>query len=64
MEPKSGIHANLAFGVPAATLHLIANRLDKDPKLAGALWDSGWYDARMFACFVISRGGRDVREVG
>jgi 3-methyladenine DNA glycosylase AlkD len=64
VEPKSGIRANLAFGVPAATLHLIAKRLDKNSKLAGALWDSGWYDARMFACFVISRDGRAVREMG
>lgn len=41
-----------AFGVPVAALRVEAKRLGRDHELAAALWASGWYEARMLACFV------------
>lgn len=49
---RYGIVATKAFGVPVGKIQLLARRLGRSQRLAVALWASGWYEARMLACFV------------
>jgi len=49
---RYGIVARRAFGVPVGTLLQLAKRIGKDHDLAAALWDSGWYEARLLAGMV------------
>jgi 3-methyladenine DNA glycosylase AlkD len=46
------IPADKAFGVPVGVLKQLAKRLGRSHELAAALWDTGWYEARMLAAFV------------
>lgn len=41
-----------AFGVPMARIQALAKRLGRDRELAQALWDSGWYEARLLAAYL------------
>jgi len=49
---RYGIVGPRAFGVAMADLQALARRLGRSHALAGALWRSGWYDARLLAAFV------------
>jgi 3-methyladenine DNA glycosylase AlkD len=49
---RYAIVAPKAFGVPVGAIRTIGKRLGTDRDLAAALWDSGWYEARMLAAFV------------
>lgn len=49
---RFGIHADPAFGVSMANIQKLAKQLGRSHELAAALWDSGWYEARMLAAFV------------
>ena len=49
---RYGIEAKRAFGVTMGTLGLLSKRLGKDHTLALALWESGWYEARLLAALV------------
>jgi len=49
---RYGLHAERAFGVPMATLLALRKRLGKDHELSAALWESGWYEARLLAALV------------
>jgi 3-methyladenine DNA glycosylase AlkD len=49
---RYGIPSEKAFGVPVGTLQKLAKRLGRNHDLAAALWDSGWYEARMLAAYV------------
>ena len=49
---RFAIPSERAFGIPVAALRIEAKRLGHDHQLAAALWASGWYEARMLACFV------------
>src|SRR5262245_61579565 len=49
---RFGINANKAFGVSMANIQVLAKRLGRNHALAAALWDSGWYEARLLAAFV------------
>lgn len=49
---RYGIVAKKAFGVSVAALRDRAKRLGKNHDLALALWETGWYEARMLAAFV------------
>jgi len=49
---RYGIRAEHAFGAPMGTLLTLAKRLGKDHDLATALWESGWYEARLLATLV------------
>jgi 3-methyladenine DNA glycosylase AlkD len=40
------------FGVLVANMKVLAKDLGRDHELAAALWDSGWYEARMVASLV------------
>jgi 3-methyladenine DNA glycosylase AlkD len=49
---RYGIVAPKVYGVSMATMKSLAKRLGKDHELALALWDSGWYEARILTSFV------------
>jgi 3-methyladenine DNA glycosylase AlkD len=49
---RYAIVAPRAFGVSVGDLREIGRRLGRDHQLALALWDSGWYEARMLCAFV------------
>jgi 3-methyladenine DNA glycosylase AlkD len=49
---RYGIVAPKSFGVAMGEIQAIARRLGRDHDLAGALWASGWYEARLLASFV------------
>jgi 3-methyladenine DNA glycosylase AlkD len=49
---RYGIEAERAFGVPMGTLLSLSKRVGKDHALATALWESGWYEARLLAALV------------
>jgi len=49
---RYGIEAERAFGVPMGTLLSLSKRLGTDHALATALWESGWYEARLLAALV------------
>ena len=52
MRTRYGIIAPKAFGVSMANIQQLAKALGRDHELAAALWDTGWYEARMLAAFV------------
>lgn len=49
---RFGINAKNALGVSMANVQKLAKRLGRNHELAGALWDTGVYEARMVASFV------------
>jgi 3-methyladenine DNA glycosylase AlkD len=49
---RYGLEAKRVFGVPMGTLLSLSKRLGKDHALAMALWESGWYEARLLAALV------------
>lgn len=49
---RFGITAPRAFGVSMANLKPIAKSIGRDHALAAALWETGWYEARMLATLV------------
>jgi 3-methyladenine DNA glycosylase AlkD len=49
---RYAIPSDKAFGVSVGTLKQMARRLGRNHGLAAALWDTGWYEARMLASFV------------
>lgn len=49
---RYGIVAPKAFGVPVGTMLRFAKQHGKDHALAGELWESGWYEARMLAAMM------------
>jgi len=49
---RYGIKAERAFGVPMGTLLSLKKRLGTDHALSLALWESGWYEARLLAALV------------
>ena len=55
MSSRYGIHLpnpKKAFGVPVGKIQQLARTLGRSHKLAGALWKTGYYEARMLAAFV------------
>ena len=52
MGPRYGIVTAKALGVPMAKMQLVARPLGRNHGLAAALWESGWYEARMVACMI------------
>ncbi len=49
---RFNITAERAFGVSMANIKVLAKRLGRDHELALALWETGWYEARMLTSFV------------
>src|SRR5262245_56470858 len=52
MGPRFGIFAKHAHGVPMAKIQALAQDIGRDHALAGALWKTGLYEARLLAAFV------------
>jgi 3-methyladenine DNA glycosylase AlkD len=52
MLTRYGITAPKAFGISVGVIQQLAKRLGRDHALAGALWETGWYEARMLASFI------------
>lgn len=52
MAPRYGIHAEKAFGVPMRDMKRLGAVLGRDHELALALWETGWYEARIVTSFV------------
>lgn len=50
--PRYGIAAPKAFGVSMAKIQALAKRVGRNHALAQALWDTGWYEARLLASYV------------
>ena len=53
---RYGIVAPKSLGVPMAKIQAIAKRLGVDHELALALWETGWYEARLLCAFVADPG--------
>jgi 3-methyladenine DNA glycosylase AlkD len=49
---RFGITASKAFGVSVANIQRLAGGLGRNHELAAALWDTGWYEARLLTSFV------------
>jgi 3-methyladenine DNA glycosylase AlkD len=49
---RYGIVARRVFGVPMGQLMSLKKRLGTDHDLSLALWDSGWYEARLLAALI------------
>jgi 3-methyladenine DNA glycosylase AlkD len=49
---RFGITASQAFGVSMANIKGLAKSLGRSHELAAALWDTGWYEARLLTSFV------------
>ena len=49
---RYAIVAPKAFGVSVADIRLLGKKLGRDHELAAALWETGWYEARMLTAFV------------
>jgi 3-methyladenine DNA glycosylase AlkD len=49
---RYGIYTDKAFGVTVGDIRMLAKRLGRNHELAEALWNTGWYEARMLAAFV------------
>jgi 3-methyladenine DNA glycosylase AlkD len=54
--PRYGIYVDKALGVTIADIQKVARLLGEDHELAGALWSTGWYEARLLASFVDEAG--------
>ena len=50
--PRYGIITDKAMGVSVGDIRDLGMRLGRDHELAAALWDTGWYEARMLTSFV------------
>jgi 3-methyladenine DNA glycosylase AlkD len=49
---RYGLPTERAMGVPVGAIQTLGKRIGKDQKLAAALWDTGWYEARMLTAYV------------
>src|SRR5262245_28226385 len=52
MLTRYGITAPKAFGVSIAAIQQLAKQLGRDHELAAALWETGWYEARLLTSFI------------
>lgn len=52
MAERYGVIVKKAWGVPMAKILAVAKTCGTDHALAGALWKSGWYEARLLASMV------------
>ena len=49
---RYAIPSDNAFGIQVGVLQKLAKQLGRSHELATALWDTGWYEARMLATFL------------
>ena len=49
---RYNVPSDKAFGVSMKNIQLLAKQLGRDHALAAALWETGWYEARMLTAYV------------
>jgi 3-methyladenine DNA glycosylase AlkD len=49
---RYAIPSERAFGVPMGKIQALAKQLGRDQALADALWETGWYEARMLCAYI------------
>ena len=52
MSKRYGVYTTKAFGVSMSNIQKVARPLGRNHELALALWETGWYEARMLTSFV------------
>ena len=52
MSKRYGIYTSKAFGVSMSNIQKVAKPLGRNHELAAALWETGWYEARMLTSFI------------
>lgn len=52
MSQRYGVYTTKAFGVSMSNMQKVAKPLGRNHELAAALWETGWYEARMLTSFV------------
>jgi 3-methyladenine DNA glycosylase AlkD len=52
MTKRYGVYTTKAFGVSMSNIQKVARPLGRNHELALALWETGWYEARMVTSFV------------
>lgn len=52
MSARYGIFTDKAFGVSMSNIQQVAKPLGRNHELALALWNTGWYEARMLTSFI------------
>ncbi len=52
MSTRYGNYTKKAFGVSMSNIQKVAKPLGRNHELAAALWETGWYEARMLTSFV------------
>lgn len=52
MSERYGVYTPRAFGVSMSNMQKVAKPLGRNHELAAALWETGWYEARMLTSFV------------
>ena len=60
---RYGIRAPRAFGVTLGAVQEMAKAEGRDHPLALALWDTGWYEAKLLACFVADPGALTLAQM-
>jgi 3-methyladenine DNA glycosylase AlkD len=60
---RYAIPSDKAFGWSIGDLRALAKRTGRDHALAAALWKSGWFEARILACFVDDPAQVDARQM-
>ena len=56
MERRYGIVTDNAYGVMMRDMQKLAKSIGVDHAFAQALWETGWYEARMVACMIADPG--------
>jgi len=49
---RYGLPMDRAMGVPVGEIQKLGKRIGTDQKLAVALWNTGWYEARMLTAYI------------
>ena len=49
---RYGLPSDRAFGVAVGTMKKLSKDIGRNHELAAALWETGWYEARMMAGFI------------
>lgn len=52
MSKRYGVYTSKAFGVSMSNIQKVAKPLGRNHELAAALWETGWYEARMLTSFI------------
>lgn len=52
MLTRYGITASRAYGVPVGVIQQLARQTGRDHALAAALWETGWYEARLATAYI------------